>query len=163
MKNWFVSLKGAITLSVISLLVYLGRAFIDFYYVFGEFGLDLGMVTLAMVFYLALFGGWIWALLVAVQGSRRGLYALLGFDLFFLLFIAVLVFLMFGLLPLTALGLVFYIGPTTQLLVALLVFREPFDRVQALAFGLVWAGLLVVTWDSIRRARALRRRVGKSV
>ena len=67
------------------------------------------------------------------------------------------------LLPLTALGLVFYIGPTTQLLVALLVFREPFDRVQALAFGLVWAGLLVVTWDSIRRARALRRRVGKSV
>jgi chloramphenicol-sensitive protein RarD len=67
------------------------------------------------------------------------------------------------LLPLTALGLVFYIGPTTQLLVAVLVFREPFDRVQALAFGLVWAGLLVVTWDSIRRARTLRRRMGKSV
>ena len=89
MKNWFVSLKGAITLSVISLLVYLDRAFIDFYFVFGEFGLDLGMVTLAMLFYLALFGGWIWALLVAVQGSRRGLYALFGFDLFFLLVIAV--------------------------------------------------------------------------
>jgi chloramphenicol-sensitive protein RarD len=67
------------------------------------------------------------------------------------------------LLPLTALGLVFYIGPTSQLLVALLVFREPFDLVQALAFGLVWTGLLVVTWDSIGRARALRRRLGKSV
>jgi chloramphenicol-sensitive protein RarD len=67
------------------------------------------------------------------------------------------------LLPLTALGLVFYIGPTSQLLVALLVFREPFDLAQALAFGLVWTGLLVVTWDSIGRARALRRRLGKSV
>ncbi len=64
------------------------------------------------------------------------------------------------LLPLTALGLVFYIGPTAQLLVALLAFQEPFNWVQGLAFGLVWTGLLAVTWDSLRQARNLRRRMG---
>ena len=88
MKNWFTSLRGAIALTLISLLVYLGRAFIDFYYVFGEFGLGVGMVAGSIVIYLLLFGGWIWALLSAVQGSRRGLIAAFGFNLFFLLFIA---------------------------------------------------------------------------
>ncbi len=61
------------------------------------------------------------------------------------------------LLPLTALGLVFYIGPTTQLLVAVLVLGEPFDTVQMAAFALVWVGLALVTADSLRRARKLRR------
>lgn len=62
------------------------------------------------------------------------------------------------LMPLTALGLVFYIGPTTQLLVALFYFKEPFDTVQALAFGLVWTGLIFVTLDNLRRTRALRHK-----
>jgi chloramphenicol-sensitive protein RarD len=64
------------------------------------------------------------------------------------------------LLPLTALGLVFYIGPTTQLLVAVVVFGEPLDAVQIIAFGLVWVGLALVTLDSLRRSRALRRSTG---
>jgi chloramphenicol-sensitive protein RarD len=59
-------------------------------------------------------------------------------------------------LPLTALGLVFYIGPSTQLLVAIWVFDEPFDIIQLLAFGLVWMGLAVVTVSNIRCAAALR-------
>ena len=62
-------------------------------------------------------------------------------------------------LPLTALGLVFYIGPSTQLLVAIWVFDEPFDIIQLLAFGLVWMGLAVVTVSNIRRAAALRGHV----
>ena len=61
------------------------------------------------------------------------------------------------LLPLTALGLVFYIGPTAQLLVAVLVFKEPFSALQLVAFGLVWAGLAIVTLDNLRRARNRRR------
>ena len=61
------------------------------------------------------------------------------------------------LLPLTALGLVFYIGPTLQLLVAILVFDEPFTAVQLAAFALVWAGLVVVTIDNARRARRIRK------
>ncbi|MDA8752748.1 EamA family transporter RarD [Halieaceae bacterium] len=60
-------------------------------------------------------------------------------------------------LPLTALGLVFYIGPSAQLLVAVLVFGEPFDLIQALAFTLVWVGLAIVTVDSMRRSRQLAR------
>ena len=85
MKNWFLSFHSAITLTVISLLVFLGRAFIDFYYVYGEFGLGVGMISGMTLIHMALFGGWIWGLLSAVQGSRRGLIAVFGFNLFFLL------------------------------------------------------------------------------
>ena len=60
------------------------------------------------------------------------------------------------LLPLTALGLVFYIGPSAQLLVAVLIFKEPFTLVQLIAFGLVWVGLIIVTLDNIRRTRRQR-------
>lgn len=61
------------------------------------------------------------------------------------------------LLPLTALGLVFYIGPSVQLLMAVWVLGEPFDKVQLAAFSLVWAGLLLVSVDAMRRARTQRR------
>ena len=60
------------------------------------------------------------------------------------------------LLPLTALGLVFYLGPTLQLLVAVVIFGEPFTIMQLAAFALVWIGLAFVTLDNLRRARALR-------
>jgi len=88
-KNWFISLNGAITLSFLSLLVFLGRTLIDFYYVYPEFALNIGMVGLVILIELALFGGWIWGFVSALQNGRRGLIALLGFDLFFLLVIAV--------------------------------------------------------------------------
>lgn len=61
------------------------------------------------------------------------------------------------LLPLTALGLVFYIGPTAQLIVAYWAFGEPLVPAQMIAFGLVWIGLFVVTVDGYRRARRVRR------
>lgn len=61
------------------------------------------------------------------------------------------------LLPLTALGLVFYIGPSVQLLMAVWVLGEPFDKIQLAAFSLVWIGLLLVSVDTVRRARAQRR------
>ena len=89
MKTWITSSSGAITLALGSLLVFLGRTFIDFYYVFGEFALDVGMVGVTMLVHMALFGGWIWGLLSAVMGSRRGLIAVFGFNTFFLLFIAI--------------------------------------------------------------------------
>ena len=89
MKNTLTSLNGAITFSVISLLVFLGRTFLDFYFVYEELALSVGMVGLTILVNLVLFGGWIWALFSAVQGSRRGLGAAFGFNLFFLLIIAV--------------------------------------------------------------------------
>jgi len=89
MKNWFMSSHGAFTLALVSLLVFLGRTFIDFYYVYGEFRLSVGLVSGTTLVHMLLFGGWIWGLLSAVQGSRRGLIAVFGFNLFFFLFIAV--------------------------------------------------------------------------
>ena len=61
------------------------------------------------------------------------------------------------LLPLTALGLVFYIGPSAQLLVAVFAFGEPFTAVQIVAFSLVWIGLAIVTFDNARRVRGIRK------
>ena len=60
-------------------------------------------------------------------------------------------------LPLTALGLVFYIGPTSHLFVAVVIFGEPFSLVQLAAFALVWLGLILMTLDNLRRGRALKR------
>lgn len=61
------------------------------------------------------------------------------------------------LIPLTALGLVFYIGPTTQLLIAVFVFDEVFSNVQFISFGLVWIGLILMTADNFRRSALMAR------
>ena len=81
MKTWFTSLNGAITLSAIALLVFMGRTFVDFQFVFNSFAATPGMAALTTVVYMALFGGWLWGLLAAVHGSRRGLIAALVFGL----------------------------------------------------------------------------------
>ena len=59
-------------------------------------------------------------------------------------------------LPLTAMGMAFYIGPSCQLFVALYFFREPINPVQLFSFALVWLGLLVIAADSLRRYRSVR-------
>ena len=46
-------------------------------------------------------------------------------------------------IPLTALGILHYITPTCQFLLGLLVYKEAFDRIQALGFGIVWIGLII--------------------
>ena len=81
MRKWFTSLSGAITLSTIALLVFLGRGFMDWRYEYpiqdpaGAWDIPGGLI------YMALAGGWIWGLLAASKGSRRGLIALLIFAL----------------------------------------------------------------------------------
>jgi hypothetical protein len=73
MKNWFFSLKGAITLSVITLLTEAWRGFLDAMFVISvEFG-DPVMQNLAAVIFTVLFGGWAWLLILAGRGSRGGL------------------------------------------------------------------------------------------
>jgi chloramphenicol-sensitive protein RarD len=57
-------------------------------------------------------------------------------------------------LPLVAVGMFQYIGPTITLAVATFLFKESFSSAQAMGFGLVWIGLIVFSIDSIRRARA---------
>jgi len=57
-------------------------------------------------------------------------------------------------LPLVAVGMFQYIAPTLTLLLAILVFREPFGSAQATGFGFVWVGLAIFSFDSMRRARS---------
>lgn len=51
------------------------------------------------------------------------------------------------LLRLSTIGLMQYIAPSMVLITAILVFREPFDGVRAVAFGLIWLALIIYTWS----------------
>lgn len=55
---------------------------------------------------------------------------------------------------LATLGLMQYMNPTIQFLLATLVFMEPFTTAHLLAFGLIWTGIAVYSINP----RALRRR-----
>lgn len=56
-------------------------------------------------------------------------------------------------LPLIAVGMFQYIAPTLTLLLAVLVYGEPFTPAHAAGFGFVWFGLAIFTFDSVLRAR----------
>jgi chloramphenicol-sensitive protein RarD len=55
-------------------------------------------------------------------------------------------------LPLSTLGFYQYLSPSIQLLMAVLLFHEPFTRLHGMAFGLIWAALALYTVDAIRKA-----------
>lgn len=56
-------------------------------------------------------------------------------------------------LRLSTLGFFQYLSPSIQLLLAVVLYREPFTAMHGIAFGCIWAGLLVYSWDGIRSAR----------
>jgi chloramphenicol-sensitive protein RarD len=53
-------------------------------------------------------------------------------------------------LRLSTLGLVQYLSPTVQFLLAVLLYGEPFTAAHAAAFGCIWAGLALFSWDALR-------------
>lgn len=55
--------------------------------------------------------------------------------------------------PLSIVGLLQYISPTIQLVIGVLVFHEPFTRVQLTGFACVWAALALFAFDSLRSSR----------
>ena len=57
-------------------------------------------------------------------------------------------------LPLLTVGLVTYVNPTMQFLVAILYFREPITWPHMVAFPLIWLGLALHTWDAFRQERS---------
>lgn len=57
-------------------------------------------------------------------------------------------------LPLATVGLLQYLAPTMQFLLAVLVFREPFAMPQLVAFLFIWTALAIFTWDARARWRA---------
>jgi chloramphenicol-sensitive protein RarD len=60
-------------------------------------------------------------------------------------------------LRLSTMGLVQYIAPTGQFLLGVALYREPFTRAHAAAFGLIWASLALYTWDALARVRVIER------
>jgi chloramphenicol-sensitive protein RarD len=81
----------------------------------------------------------------AVPSASLGLLSMLGV-------LTAIPLLMFGAalrrLQLSTIGFLQYIGPTGQLLVAILVFHEPLNRAQLTSFALCWLGIAVYTADS---------------
>jgi chloramphenicol-sensitive protein RarD len=58
-----------------------------------------------------------------------------------------------GRLRLSTIGLVQYVAPTTQFLLAVLAYREPFGSAHAAAFACIWASLALYSADALARAR----------
>jgi chloramphenicol-sensitive protein RarD len=56
-------------------------------------------------------------------------------------------------LPLSTIGLIQYLSPSLQFLLAVLVYREPFTLAHAATFACIWAALAIFTWDLRRRLR----------
>jgi chloramphenicol-sensitive protein RarD len=107
--------------------------------------LALGYLTMLEVTGVATFGhaGWANATLLAGTGVVTAIPLLL-----------------FGAaatrIPLTAIGILQYIGPTLQFLIGVLVFREPMPPERLAGFAIVWVALVIFTWDGLRR-RARRQ------
>lgn len=60
-------------------------------------------------------------------------------------------------LKLSTLGMLQYIGPTIQFLIAVAVFKEAFTLHHAVAFGFIWTALIVFTADSLMGEAKARR------
>jgi chloramphenicol-sensitive protein RarD len=56
-------------------------------------------------------------------------------------------------LPLSTVGLLQYVTPTLQFLLAVLVYGETFTRAHGIAFACIWSALALYSWDSLRAAR----------
>jgi chloramphenicol-sensitive protein RarD len=58
-------------------------------------------------------------------------------------------------IPYSTVGLLQYIGPTIQMLLAVLVFGEPFQGPRVAGFVLIWAALALYATDGLWRARKM--------
>jgi chloramphenicol-sensitive protein RarD len=56
-------------------------------------------------------------------------------------------------IPLSILGLLQYLAPVMQFLLGVLVFRERMPLERWVGFAMVWLGLVVLSWDGVRRSR----------
>ena len=121
MKNWFTSLNGAITLSIIALLSEVWRGFLDAMFVFPNDIGDESFMHVAALIYTGLFAAWAWSLISAARGRRRGLIAAFIINLLVWLMIPVSTLLFYC--PVDCLadaGWIFSLANTLNLLFGLL-------------------------------------------
>lgn len=57
-------------------------------------------------------------------------------------------------LRLATVGLVQYVNPTFQFLIAILIFTEPVGAVHFIAFALIWTGLAIYSYNALRHEKA---------
>lgn len=60
-------------------------------------------------------------------------------------------------IPLSLVGLLQYISPTLQLLLGVLVWREPFNQTKLLGYALIWLALLIYSLEGVWVSKAQRR------
>jgi chloramphenicol-sensitive protein RarD len=66
-------------------------------------------------------------------------------------------------LRLATMGLLQFLAPTMQFLIAVSVFHEPFTSAHAVAFSCIWASLAIYTWDAfLGAAKAKTIQVGSA-
>jgi len=78
MKTPFTSLKGAINLSVVAMLSYIAYTFLQAFFFLGKWNPTTIAAAVQALVVVTIIGGWIWGLLAATEGSRRGLIAALA-------------------------------------------------------------------------------------
>lgn len=59
-------------------------------------------------------------------------------------------------LPISTVGMLFYLTPSGLFVLAALVYDEPITQVDMVTFGFIWAGLLLFTLERQRHARRMR-------
>jgi chloramphenicol-sensitive protein RarD len=57
-------------------------------------------------------------------------------------------------LRLSTMGVLQYLAPTGQFLLAVALYREPFTRAHAVAFALIWTSLALYTWNAVSPPKA---------
>ena len=58
-------------------------------------------------------------------------------------------------LRLSTIGVLTYIVPTGQFLLAVFVFKEPFTQAYLWAFALIWLGLVLYAWDTLGQRKTV--------
>ncbi|MEG0291228.1 MAG: EamA family transporter RarD [Anaerovoracaceae bacterium] len=61
-------------------------------------------------------------------------------------------------LPLITLGITEYISPSLNLIIGIYLFNEPFDKIQLIAFAIIWVGLIVFTYGEAKLQKSTMNR-----
>lgn len=104
-------------------------------------------IALAIILYMELSGQ---GALVSATGTELFLLSLSGL----LTAIPLLLFAMAaGKIDFITLGVSEYFSPSLALVLGVLIYKEPFDRIQFTAFALIWAGLVIFTIGGIKGSK----------
>lgn len=82
----FINRNNLMLLSGAAFISFLGRTFLDFNIVYPEMGVQESELFGYIIFNLVFFAGWLWALMAAIQGSKRALIVTLLYDVLLLVF-----------------------------------------------------------------------------